>query len=812
MDRCYHCQTPLTPKTTFKGKIKGEEKLFCCNGCKTVAEFISESGNDKFYDLRGSIVLEPVISVSDSVDQNLNSEYTYAEFVTGEETTNKEVYINITNIHCSACVWLNEKVLSQTEGIKSVRINFANARAHVVWDDTRIKLSQIFSIIQGIGYKPSLYAPWKKEDQFNLFERDLLLRLGVAGFCFGNIMLFGVALYAGYFSGMEANFKKLLHYVSWVLATPAFIYSGFPFIKGAYYGLKNKTITMDLLLVLGVSLAYFYSVYVTISDRGEIYFDSVCMIYFFILIGKYLEARARNLSGKRVQSLLSKLPEIVLIVKNGKEENVLSSEIQKNDTIKILPGQRIPVDGILISPEASLDESFLTGESGPVRRQKNQELMAGSVNIDKNIVLKASSTSKDSTLARIQKMVDSAMLEKPKVQLLLDRVSSYFVFFVLSVAVLVFISWMLFGAGLETSLVNSISVLIIACPCALGLSVPTALVMNHLVCSERGILVKNPNIIETLSKPNYVIFDKTGTLTEGQLNVIRDEISTDDLTAKFLLTVEYGSKHPIAKSVQKYLLNQKMMVYNPNEFEDVYIEEKPGYGIEGKIKKDGVYYTVKVGKSDFVLENSKNSKEEAKHSGTSVYVSVNGSSKGFLVLQDTLREEAKEEVQKLKKLLDGVFIFSGDDYYVVKNISEVLEIENYDHGMKPKQKLDKLKMMQSNGKKVITVGDGINDAGMLAKSDIGISMQMGADITIDKADIILMNNHLSGVRKTLLFSKKTISVIKMNIVLSLLYNTLTIPLAAFGYLIPIICALFMTLSSLTVVTNSLLIKFRTRGL
>ncbi|MCB1190570.1 MAG: heavy metal translocating P-type ATPase [Leptospiraceae bacterium] len=807
MDKCYHCQTPLSPQTTYKGSIKGEEKLFCCNGCKTVAEFISLSGNEKFYDLRGSVSLEPATSIQTSIDENLDSEYTYNEFVTGVDPTKREVFVNITNIHCSACVWLNEKVLSQTEGIKGIRINFANSRAHIVWDDTILKLSKIFIIIQGIGYKPVLYAPWKKENQNSQFEIDLLMRLGVAGFCFGNIMLFGVALYTGYFSGIEIGFKKLLHYASWIMATPAYLYSGMPFLRGAYYGIKNKSVTMDLLLVLGVSLAYFYSVYVTLTDRGEVYFDSVCMIYFFILIGKYFEARSRNSASRKVQTLLSKLPDIVSLIQDGKETKILSHQIQVGETIMISPGERIPIDGNLLQGEVSIDESFLTGESKPVLKQTGMMLLAGSINLDKNLYMQATSTSKDSNLARIQKMVDGALFEKPKVQLILDRISSYFILVVLSVSLLVFFSWFFYGAGFETALLNSISVLIIACPCALGLAVPTAIVMNHLVSSEKGILIKNASVIEALSKPNYLIFDKTGTLTEGKLKVIKDELVQDKVTLELLLMVEYGSKHPIAKSIQNYLLSRNVS-YNPSEDVRIQIEEKSGFGLEGEIWKNDICYFVKVGKLHFVSNDTQ--EDTTNEIGTRIHVSINESYKGYLVLRDTIRKEAKEEIELLKKQLDGIIILSGDDLSVVKEVSNQLDIETFYHGMTPKQKLEQIERLQLEGKKVITVGDGLNDAGMLAKSDAGISMQLGADITIDRADIILMNNHLSGVRRLFFYSQKTMSVIRDNIIISLIYNSIAIPLAAFGFLIPIICALFMTLSSLTVVSNSLLIKFRTR--
>ncbi|MCB1160305.1 MAG: heavy metal translocating P-type ATPase, partial [Leptospiraceae bacterium] len=487
---CFHCQNPVPEKERVLASINGKEEVFCCHGCKTVAELLIDTGKADFYKLRGSSNLEPVQLKDFYTEESLNSEFTYTEYVSGSDETNREVFVNITNIHCSACVWLNEKVLIETEGIKKVRINFASSRAHIVWDDSKLKLYDIFYKIQSIGYKPLLYSPHKKGNANTVQSRDLFLRMAIAGFSFGNIMLFSTSLYAGYFSGIEMEFKKLLHYISWIFATPAFFYSGIPFLRGAFYGLKNRSLNMDSLLAFGVSLAYFYSAYATVTQKGEVYFDSVCMIYFFILLGKYLEALARNKAAEKIQLLLSKLPETVKVLKDGEEKEILSREVKEKDILFIAPGERVAVDGILLDGEAFMDESFMTGESRPVHKKKGDKLLSGSICLNRAITLEASSSYANSSLSHLQTLIETAMLEKPSIQRITDRLASKFITIVFLIAIITFVAWLFYTGNFEKAMVTTVSVLIVACPCALGLSVPISLVMSHQNKKKKGIILK----------------------------------------------------------------------------------------------------------------------------------------------------------------------------------------------------------------------------------------------------------------------------------------------------------------------------------
>ncbi len=815
-DNCYHCHNPIPKNVDVYTNVQGENRFFCCSGCQTVSELISEMGKDYFYDLRGSSTLEPISAYKSEDPENIDSELTYNEFVTGSDKTNSEVYINITNIHCSACVWLNEKILSETEGIKKVRINFSTGRANIVWDDTKLKLSKIFLIIQSIGYIPKLYAPWKKEKANNNFANDLLIRMVVAAFSFGSIMAFTVSLYAGYFSGIDPGFKRLFHFYSWLLATPVYVYSGVPFFRGAYYGLKNKTLNMDFLLILGISLAYFYSIYVTLTDIGEVYFDSVCMIFFFVLLGKYLEAVSRNIANRKINSLLSKLPELCTVIDNGVEKKVSASQVKKDDLILVKAGERLSVDGILESEIAYVDESFLTGESKPVSKKKGEKVFAGSLSVNSGIYLKVLNSSQNSTLTLLQKMIENALLEKPAIQRKTDRIATKFISVVLFTSFSSFVGWMFYSANFEFSLISAIAVLIVACPCALGLAIPSTLVINNIINSEKGIVLKNLDIIEPLSKLDTLIFDKTGTLTEGNLKIIEESLEHSTFTKNLLYALEKKSSHPIAKSIVSSFQEKDDFSKQEADYKVIEINEVHGYGVIGIIEHKQIKYNVCVGNLDFILKNTNKTDHvlantnKLDKAGTYLYVNINHHYVGYVLLSDTPRVGMKEEIRKLKNIVKDIRLLSGDDSKNVSRIAKELGIENYQGELKPNEKLNVLTELQEKNKIVVMVGDGINDAGILAKSNVGISLELASDISIDKSDIILMKNDLKGVRFAIEYAKLTNRTIKQNIGISLLYNSIMLPLAAFGLMLPVYCAFFMTLSSLTVVANSFLLKLYAR--
>lgn len=834
---CFHCNSIIPPNTNYHLKRDGETHEFCCHGCKTVSQIILESGNTKFYDIRGSQVIPPVQTPEEDRrirEEYLNGDLVREEYIREIEPGKWEVHITITNIHCSACIWLNEKVLNETAGILYSRINFATGRAQIHYDPNRVSLSEIFQIIESIGYLPRLYSPWKSENSVRT-NKSLLIRMGIAGFCFGNIMLFGISLYAGYFSGMEQEWKRLLHWLSWLLATPVYFYSGYPFIRGAIQGLKQKRLSMDFLLVAGVSLAYFYSIYVTLTDRGEVYFDSVCMIYFFILLGKYLEDNARIRAGDKLTGLLAGLPELATVLlprvnssagtieptgssKEEWEEKVLrTSEIKKEMLVLIRNGERIPVDGILQDEIAYLDESFLTGESDSITKKIGDKILAGSVNSGNPIQIVAESDSKNSTLSRLKVLIEQAMGEKPKMERITDRISTYFIITVFFVALGTFFSWFYgMGVGLEESLINTIAVLIVACPCALGLAVPTALVMNHIRNSRAGVVIKNPDSIESISRLDTLFLDKTGTITEGKPRLVGYHFSQSSqalpssqsiqptqfpiLQGALTVAIEKFSTHPLAKNLVREIQAQDWYPKtDPVGIPTRDVAEVPGKGMEGKVEYKGKLYEVRLGSSRFLQMEESTDKNR-------IHLSANGEYLGYWEMEDQLRKNSREAIVDLQSMIPRLVLLSGDQKQVVEKTAVAVGIKSFRSEVSPEDKLETIREEQSHHRITAMVGDGINDSAALAKADIGVSMGVAADLSLDKSDIILVQNDLATLGLAIHYAKETHKTIRQNMIISFLYNSIMLPLAAFGFMAPVICAVFMALSSLTVVGNSLRLK------
>lgn len=802
---CHHCGNEVINTAIIK-EINNKKEIFCCEGCLTVSEIIHYSGKDLYYSLRGSSTLDRV-KIENPKNENLDTPQIYEKYITKSNEGHSEIFIKISNIHCSACIWLNEKALSETEGVFGATINFATGTASVKFDLSLISITQIFRIIRSIGYNPILFKPGDKlkKGQNNL--KNLLLKIGVAAFCFGNIMLFSVALYSGYFEGIELNFKRLLHYTSWALATPAYLYSGSPFMKGAFVSIKRKTLTMDLLLFIGISLAYFYSAYVTISDNGEVYFDSVCMIYFFILIGKYFEEKSRVDSHEKIDELLCKLPEMIISITNSNETVISSEEIVSGMQLKALAGERIPVDAKLLSEKIVVDESFLTGESRPVQKRKGSIIQAGSICLDSSCILEAITSYKDSSLSRMKNRIEKAILEKPKIQILTDRIASTFIKTVFGIAVLTFIGWIAYSHDFEKALVYTISVLIVACPCALGISVPTALVTNHIVNSKFGAILKSPNAIDPLSKIDTILFDKTGTLTEGKFKVSQSNIQDDEIWS-MLYHIEKESRHPIAKSILNYIEYNFPSIVSQN-YTIVQSEVIAGEGIKARIQKNREESQVIIGNSSLLQKNGIDF-SEVKQNGTVVYIASNQIYKGFLLLNDNIRIESKELISKLKHIISDIRMISGDREEPVFQIAKELGIKNFQSNCKPEDKAEIVKKLHEEFKIIAMVGDGINDSLSLAGADIGISHSGAEDLSIDKSDLIIVSDNLLSIHKAILSAKVTSRVIKQNIIISFCYNSIMLPLAIFGFMVPVLCAGFMTLSSLTVLLNSLSIRWRSR--
>lgn len=801
-ESCEHCGNPIESKIFLANGNEG--KKFCCEGCKTVYSLIHSLGGSYYYNLKGSTKVDPVFGKQEQ--EPIDTDIVYEKFVRTEAGIS-EVFIQITNIHCSACVWINEKILTEEPGIHSATINFASGRAKIKFDANSVKLSRILSIIQSIGYKPQLFSP----NEISLSKRDhlksLFLRIGVAGFSFGNIMLFSVALYSGYFSGIEMDLKRLFHYMSWIFATPAYLYSGYPFWRGFLTSIQKRSLSMDFLLFFGISLAYFYSVYVTITDVGEVYFDSVAMIYFFILIGKYFEEKARLFASEKLESILCKLPETTIRITGGIENLISSDKIQKGDLLKVPPGKRVAVDAILVSKKLHVDESFLTGESEPVRKNKGDLILAGSLAIDEVAQLEAKTDYQSSTLSSLKMRLEEALHEKPKAQILTERIAAYFITTVFLLAGLTFLYWFTSTNNLESSLVTTIAVLIVACPCALGISVPTALVTNHILNAEQGVLLKNPSVVESLAQVDAVCLDKTGTLTEGKFCLRNTNIPQSYLPLVY--AVEKEIQHPIARSITHFLERMEGIVSQANKINVESIENIPGKGVVTQfLSKEGNKTEMILGNEALFFDRNISFSNMAFDKGTQVICAVGGVYIGSLSLSDEIRKGANSFVKTLKRMVSSVAIVSGDRLAPVETMSSLLSIPEYYANQSPENKKEIILKKQAAGQIVAMVGDGINDSLALTHANVSISHTEAEDLSLEKSDVVLSSGNLNGIVYTIQSAKKTRQVILQNIIISFCYNSIMLPLAMFGYMLPVLCSIFMALSSLTVLLNSLSLRYR----
>ncbi|MCZ8343369.1 MAG: heavy metal translocating P-type ATPase [Leptospira sp.] len=805
---CDHCGNEIR-LVRIESKIEESSRLFCCEGCETVYSLIHSIGGDYYYRLKGRTILDPVKNNSETNEDT--DEFTYQKFVR-KTATHSEVTIQITNIHCSACVWLNEKVLNEEEGIFQANINFTTARVKVKFDETKINLSRILNLIKAIGYKPILFLEGNSQKEKNNYLKSLFLRIGVAGFSFGNIMIVSVALYSGYFSGIDLEFKRLFHYVSWAFATPAYLYSGYPFFLGFIRSIQRKNLSMDFLLFFGISLAYFYSIYVTLTDRGEVYFDSVAMIYFFILIGKYFEEKARVFASERIESLLCKLPETSILIQDNEETKIVSSEIKTGHSIKVAPGKRIPVDALLVSESAYVDESFLTGESLPILKNKGDSVLAGSLAIDSPLYLVAKSDYQNSTLSSLKLRLEEALHLKPKIQILTEKIASYFISTVFTLSIITFIIWYIkSGGNVEESLLPMIAVLIVACPCALGIAVPTALVTNHILNANKGVLLKNPSVVEKLDNTTEVFLDKTGTLTEGKFLV--QESNIEEQYLPIIYKIEKNLEHPLAKSLVRYFEKIESLVVKAKEITVSNLVNVPGKGVMAEVQgKSGVKSFYRLGNLSFLDSKESIPKSETGSEldteGTFIYLERDGVYLGYLKLADQIRPGAKEFVSSLQRIFKKVTMISGDRESSVSQLANRLNLNFFKSNLSPEQKREMVLSSQSAGETVLMVGDGINDSLALGVADVAISHSEAEDLSLERSDIVLTSGNLTGILYSVHSAKVTRRVILQNIILSLCYNSIMLPLAMFGLMLPVICSLFMALSSLTVLINSILIRAR----
>jgi len=768
-------------------------------GCQGVYQLLHAQGLDTFYTKLQDTTLEPIQDIDENIEK-FDLEGFKKRYIKQREDGLCEINLIIEGIHCSACVWLNEKILHTLDGIIEASINYSTHKAKIIWDKDSLALSHMIETIRSIGYNAYPYDPKLQEERAIKTQKNYYMRILVAVFGAMNIMWLAVAHYAGYFSGMEQSFKNILNIAQFILATPVLFYSGWIFFRGGYYAYKNHLVTMDTLVASGALSAYIYSIYAMLTQRAEVYFDSVVMIITFVLVGKYLEVLSKKHAVDTLDSMMGNTPTEVSVITQGTTALCSIEDIRVGDIIALKAGEKVVIDGTILQGSASFDESSLTGEHIPSYKKEKDSILSGSICLDSTVHYTATKTLSSSMLTSIVSLLETSLAKKPKIEQLANSLSSYFSSTILIISLLTFLSWYSLVDNFEIALIIGISVIVIACPCALGLATPMATLVGVSNASKQGILFKEASHLETMAKASVLALDKTGTITQGRPSVSKAEIF-EGFDASLLYALVGTSNHPISKGIQKYL-EEHYIHLDILTLEK--IKSKESKGLEAKYKSQHIL----GGNAPFIMDNTNiNITNSIKTSKNALFFfAIDQILVAQFELSDTIREGAKEAIDKIQSLGIRVCMLTGDHEESAKQVAKQVGIAEIYASLLPQDKSAFIDTLHKQGEIVVMAGDGINDAIALASSDIAIAMGKGADIAISVSDVVLLDEKPLQLYKAFTISRRTFRTIKQNLGFSLLYNVITIPLAVFGFVSPLIAALSMSLSSLVVVANSLTMR------
>ncbi|NGX33798.1 MAG: putative copper-transporting ATPase PacS [Candidatus Anoxychlamydiales bacterium] len=728
----------------------------------------------------------------------------------------KKINFSITGMHCASCVNSIETEIKKLDGIKKININFASAKAFVEFDENKLKDEDIFKAVEKAGYlaEKEDIDQRKKEKEIKSLKIRFIISL-----------ILSIPLM--YFAMTSAFLPKILikhmGFIQLILATPV-IFMGYEFFTRGIFALyKTKRANMDTLIAIGVSAAYIYSLVSVIQiwlgnesfSHQNLYFEIAAFLITFILLGRYLEAIAKGKTSQAIKKLMGLKPKFAIVIRDQKEIEIPITDVLINDIIVVRPGEKIPVDGIIIDGHSSVDESMITGESIPIEKVKDSNVIGGTINKTGSFNFKALKIGKDTVLSQIIKLVEEAQTSKAPIQKQVDFIASYFVPIVLIVAIFSFCLWFFLGSTFIFSLTIFISVLIIACPCALGLATPTAIMVGTGMGAELGILIKSAESLQKLKNINAIVFDKTGTLTEGKpkvTNIIPYSIKKTEILT-YAASIEKKSLHPLADAIVEKAREEKISFKEVLNF-----EEFSGKGAKATIDNEEVL----IGNKNFMLENNidiSNANLDIDHlmneGNTTLLVVVNKKLLGLIAIADVVKKHVKQAMIKLQGIVDHIYMMTGDNKKTAEAIGIKAKIEYHDiiAEVLPQDKANEIKKLQAKNISVAMVGDGINDAPALAQSDVGIAIGRGTDVAIESADIVLMKDDIRDVYRAILLSKFVIRKIRQNLFWAFIYNTAAIPIAAgilypfTGFLLnPMVAAIAMAFSSVSVVTNSLFMK------
>lgn len=788
---CYHCALPVPTGSHFTAVVLGESRAFCCPGCQAVAEAIVAGNLESYYQHRSEASANPEALPRQLADElALYDRSDVQKPFVRHEGDLAETTLLIEGISCAACGWLIEKHLRNLPGVAEARLNLSNHRLHVQWADRQLALSALLAELRHIGYAAHPYQADRAAEQLASENRTALRQLGVAGLLWFQAMMATMATWPEFNIDLSPELHTILRWVALFLTTPIVFYSCAPFFKGAARDLRTRHLTMDVSVSLAIGLAYFAGIWTAITGSGELYFDAVGMFALFLLAGRYLERRARERTAAATAQLVNLLPASCLrLADDGSSERVLLRELQTGDHVLVHPGAVLPADGRIVDGQSSVDESLLTGEYLPQPRQRGDAVTAGTLNVESVLIVEVQALGQDTRLSAIVRLLERAQSEKPRLAVIADRASQWFLLFSLVAAAAIGLLWWQLDPARAFWIV--LAMLVATCPCALSLATPTALTAATGTLHTLGLLLTRGHVLEGLNQIDTVIFDKTGTLTEGRLTLraIRPLGGLDaDQCLTLAAALEHRSEHPIARAFGRTIANADN------------VQSTPGLGLEGQVGQQ----RLRIGQAAFVCALS-NSPVPAMPDEPGQWLLLGGSDGplAWFVLDDRLRHDAADLLAACRARGWQTLLLSGDSSPMVSSVAAELHIDQAVGGLRPDDKLQRLKALQAQGHKVLMLGDGVNDVPVLAAADISIAMGSATDLAKTSADAVLLSNRLEALIQAFTLARRTRRIIIENLLWAGLYNGLMLPFAALGWITPIWAAVGMSVSSLIVVLNAL---------
>lgn len=772
-ENCFHCGQDIE-----KERISFDDKIFCCNGCKSVYEILNINNLSNFYELNKRAGIRPSDENSSQFDY-LDTPEIFEKITDFSEGNTSLVTFKIPVIHCSSCIWLLESLHTLHQDIKYSQVNFTRKTLQISFKHNDLKLSELAKFLTNLGYKPAISLETAEKNEDHL-DKSLLIKLAVAGFAFGNGMFLAFPEYIGGEDYWMDQYKNLFRFLMFLLAIPVVFYSASDYYKSAWYGLKNKIVNIDVPIVLGIFVLFGRSVYEVATDYGPGYFDTLCGLLFFMLLGKMFQKRTySSLSYDRDYKSFYPIA-VTKVDFGGKQENILLSEIKIGDRILVRNQEIIPVDAILINGEGNIDNSFITGESESISKQPGDKIFAGGKQIGSSLELEVIKNVDQSYLTQLWNK-EAFKKHETGLDTLINNISKYFTFIILGIALISGIYWSFIDLEKMFQVISAI--LIIACPCALALSSPFTFGHIMRILGRNKFYVKDTLTIEKIAKINAIVFDKTGTITERKKTNIKfegSEISEFDLLN--IKTLLKNSNHPLSKSLYEFI-----------EINDEYFPVEKFNEISGK------GYEATVRGNMYRIGSAKYNNQESKNLETAVYISKNDEFIGKFIFKNEYRENLKNLFTKLN--LYKIFILSGDNSSEENQLKAIIpSVSSMAFNQSPEDKLNYIQNLQTTGMKVAMLGDGLNDAGALKQSNVGIAISDDTNSFTPSSDVIMNGEKVSQLNNYLDVCKGSITIVKLTFVISFLYNIVGLSFAVTGHMSPLFAAILMPLSSITVIS------------